>query len=100
MAGTKKCPLKKGVHSWEVKNVGFICAWDRPKKCALKRGVHSYEVKNVGFICAWDQQKCRLVLIDIDFIDWIPRVHTDSPEYNLATCLRISNRTTRSKQQL
>ena len=57
MDGTKKCALKRGVHSWEVENVGFICGWVQ-KKCALKRGVHLWEVENVGFICGWHQKVC------------------------------------------
>ena len=50
MAGSrKKCPLKWGVHSWEVKNVGFICGWEQ-KTCLLKKVIHLWEVENLGFI--------------------------------------------------
>ena len=34
--GTKKVSLKRGVHLWDVENVGFICGWVQ-KKCALER---------------------------------------------------------------
>ena len=57
--GPNKCPLKRGVCLWEVKNVGFICGWDQ-KKCPLKRGDDLWEVNNVGFICGWDQINVHL----------------------------------------
>lgn len=35
------CPLGRGVHLWEVKNVMFVCLWDQTE-CQLQRGIHSY----------------------------------------------------------
>ena len=35
MAGTtNECPLMRGVHLWEVKNVVFVCDWDHDRVSA------------------------------------------------------------------
>ena len=39
MAGTRKeCTPKRGVHSWEVKNVEFICGWDQKRVSTSTHG--------------------------------------------------------------
>ena len=43
VAGTiTKCPLKRDVCLWEVKNVKFVCGWEGYTKCPFNRGVHKY----------------------------------------------------------
>ena len=59
MSGTRKNVSLRGVHLWEVENVGFICGWNQ-KECLLNRGVHSWEGENVGFICGWGLNKYPL----------------------------------------
>ena len=33
----KKCPLKRGVRLWEVKNVVFVCSWEHDQVSAYER---------------------------------------------------------------
>ena len=33
----KKCPLKRGVRLWEVKNVVFVCNWEHDQVSAYER---------------------------------------------------------------
>ena len=33
----KKCPLKSGVHLWEVKNAVFVCSWEHDQVSAYER---------------------------------------------------------------
>ena len=49
MQGLYVAGTRKSVHLWKVENVGFRCRWNK-KKCPVKRGVHSWEVEtSVGF---------------------------------------------------
>ena len=47
--GQKKCPFKRGVCLWEVKNVVFVCSWENDQvsayeRCPPTRGVRLREV--------------------------------------------------------
>ena len=33
----KKCPLKRGVRLWEIKNVLFVCSWEYDQVSAYER---------------------------------------------------------------
>ena len=46
-----ECPLRKGVHLWEIQNV-FVC--ENMSKCLLRRNICLREAKNVVFVCVWD----------------------------------------------